>query len=147
MPTTFERAKVSDHYKNAEFVGYFKLLRGGHAEGGVWYQKGDVIHSKANLESQNQLPDSIKFLRVNGPEDEDTTSTESLTFGRPTAPGDPKNPVGVKDSKTAGFTREELSELNKDDLILMALEEGLSFDAKMKKEDMITSLLGEGERV
>lgn len=141
MPITLERSKITDHYKNAEFVGYFKLLRGSHCEGGVSYQKGDVIHSKANLENMNQLPDSIKFLRVNGPED-----TGAPPVGHPAAPGDPENPVGVKESNTAGFTKEELSELNKDDLVAMAFEEGLVFDAKMKKEDMISSLLGEGEK-
>lgn len=142
MPIVLERSKVSEHYKNAEFVGYFKLLRGKHCEGGVRYLKGDVIHSKADLENQNQLPDSIKFMRVDGPDDVDT-----LPAGHPAAPGDPKNPVGVKESNAVGFTREELSELTKDDLVSMAHEEGLLFDAKMKKEDMISSLLGEGEKV
>ena len=145
MPITLERSKIRDHYKKAKFVGYFKLLRGKHCEGGTRYFKGDVIHSKANLENQNQLPDSIKFLRVDDPGDVD--SLPPLSQGHPTAPGDPKNPVGVKEDNTVGFTREELSELNKDDLALIALEEGLAFDSKMKKEDMISSLLGEGEKV
>jgi hypothetical protein len=145
MPIVLERSNVRDHYKNAEFVGYFKLLRGNHCEGGVRYLKGDVIHSKADLEKQNQLPDSIKFIRVDDPGDVD--SLPPLSHGHPTTPGDPKNPVGVKESNTVGFTREELSELNKEDLIETALEEGLVFDLKMKKEDMISSLLGEGEKV
>ena len=142
MPITLERSKVRDHYKDAKFVGYFKLLRGNHCEGGVRYFIGDVIHSKTNLDDQNQLPNSVKFMRVDGPED-----TNPLPVGHPTAPGDPKNPVGVKKSNTTGFTREELLELTKDDLISTALEEGLMLDVKMKKEDMVSTLLGEGERV
>lgn len=141
MPIVLERSKVRDHYKNAEFVGYFKLLRGSHSEGGVRYLKGDVVHSKADLEKKNQLPDSIKLMRVDGPQDAD-----AFPIGHPATPGDPKNPVGAKKDNTAGFSREELSELTKDDLVSMALEEGHVFDTKTKKEDMISFLLGEGEK-
>ena len=126
-----------ERYEKTKKVGWFEVLKGRHTEGGVTYLKGERVESVSDLTQHNQPPNSMKFLKVDGPKE----SGEPM--GSLADPGDPDNPVGVN----TGWSREELEKATREDLFSLAHEEGLMLDSKMKKEDIIKHLLGEGDKV